>query len=139
MFTHILVPIDLGNRNARLLRIALAVAVASGARVTLLHVIQSIAKLPAGELKGFFRRLSKLSTRKLERAAATFERRGLRVRRQVSVGDPPREIIRAAMRTGVDLIVMGSHKVRPDRPEARWGTTSYKVGIFCQCPILLVK
>lgn len=38
----------------------------------------------------------------------------------------------------VDLLVMGSHKVKP-RPGQGWGTTSYEVGILCQCPILLVK
>jgi len=37
-------------------------------------------------------------------------------------------------------VVMGSHKVKAVRGGSRgWGTTSYKVGIFCQCPILLVK
>ena len=61
-----------------------------------------------------------------------------RVRTEVCVGEPAREIIRVSLRDRVGLIVMGSHKVRPDRA-ARWGTTSYKVGIFCQCPILLVK
>jgi nucleotide-binding universal stress UspA family protein len=139
MFMHVLVPIDLGDKNARALKTARALARQSGARVTLLHVIQSIENLPPGELKGFYRRLSKISTQKLERAAAPLARQGVRVRTEVCVGEPAREIIRVALRRGVDLIVMGSHKVRPGRPEARWGTTSYKVGIFCQCPILLVK
>jgi nucleotide-binding universal stress UspA family protein len=139
MFRHILVPIDLSDRNARVLRAALALARQSGARVTLLHVIQSVEKLPPGELKGFYGRLAKISTQKLERAAAPLARHGVRVRTEACIGEPAREIIRVALRSGVDLIVMGSHKVRPGRPEARWGTTSYKVGIFCQCPILLVK
>lgn len=139
MFTHILVPIDLSDRNARALRTALALARQSGARVTLLHVIQRVENLPPGELKGFYRRLVKVSTQKLERAAAPLARKGVRVRTETCVGEPAREIIRVALRSGVDLIVMGSHKVRPGRREARWGTTSYKVGIFCQCPILLVK
>jgi hypothetical protein len=34
---------------------------------------------------------------------------------------------------------MGSHKVNPKRRGMGWGTTSYKVGILCRCPILLVK
>jgi Universal stress protein family len=48
-----------------------------------------------------------------------------------------REIVRASGTRGVDLVVMGSHKVEPG--DRGWGTTSYKVGIACQCPILLVK
>jgi nucleotide-binding universal stress UspA family protein len=139
MFTHILVPIDLSDRNARALRTALALARQSGARVTLLHVIHSVKDLPGGALRAFYRRLWKSSTQKLERAAAPLARKGVPVRTVVCIGEPAREIIRVALRIGVDLIVMGSHKVRPGRREARWGTTSYKVGIFCQCPILLVK
>jgi hypothetical protein len=34
---------------------------------------------------------------------------------------------------------MGSHKVDPTSPGQGWGTTSYKVGIGCQCPVMLVK
>lgn len=139
MFTHILVPIDLSDRNARTLAIASALAQQSGARLTLLHVIQSVADLPPGQLRDFYRRLAKVSTQKLERAAAPLARKAVRVRTQVCVGEPAREIIRVALRSSADLIVMGSHKVRPARREARWGTTSYKVGIFCQCPVLLVK
>ena len=32
---------------------------------------------------------------------------------------------------------MSSHKV--DATGRGWGTTSYKVGILCWCPVLLVK
>lgn len=139
MFAHILVPIDLSDRNARTLRIALGLARQSRARVTLLHVIQRVENLPLAELRDFYGRLERVSRRKLDRAAAPFAKAGLRRRTRVCVGEPAREIIRIALRTGADLIVMGSHKVRPGRREARWGTTSYKVGIFCQCPVLLVK
>jgi len=39
----------------------------------------------------------------------------------------------------VDLIVLTSHKIDLAHPAEGWGTTSYKVGILCQCPVLLVK
>ena len=55
------------------------------------------------------------------------------------VGEPAREIVRAAARGRADVIVMGSHRVDPKRQGAGWVTTSYKVGILCRCPILLVK
>ena len=137
MFKRILVPIDLSDRNRRTLRAALELARRGRARVTLLHVIQSVEKLPPAELGDFYRRLTAVSSRKLDRAAKPFAR-GLRVRTEVCIGEPAREIIRVSLRDRADLIVMGSHKVRPDRAP-HWGTTSYKVGIFCQCPILLVK
>ncbi len=139
MFKHILVPIDLSDRNARALTAALELARQSRARVTLLHVIQSVQNIPPGELKGFYRELARASARKLERVARRFVARRVEVRTEIAIGEPAREIVRLAARRRADLVVMGSHKVRPGRSSAGWGTTSYKVGIFCRCPILLVK
>ena len=140
MFKHILVPIDLSDRNARTLRTALVLATQSRARVTLLHVVQQVAKIPLGEMRPFYRRLSATSKRRLALAAKPFAVRGIPVRTEVPIGEPAREIIRLAQARRADLVVMGSHKVRAVRGGSRgWGTTSYKVGIFCQCPILLVK
>jgi nucleotide-binding universal stress UspA family protein len=58
---------------------------------------------------------------------------------EVLIGSPAREIVRFATAKRVDLIVLGSHRIDLARPAAGWGTTSYKVGILCQCPVLLVK
>jgi hypothetical protein len=49
-------------------------------------------------------------------------------------GPGVRDIVRVAAKRAIDLIVMSSHRVRPGRPGAGWGTTSYKVGVFCRCP-----
>lgn len=138
-FRHILVPIDLSDRNARLLGTALALAEASKARVTLLHVVQRIAHVPVSELRRFDDRLNRASARKLERAARPFLQKRLTVRTIVRLGDPPLEIVRMALRQRVNLVVMGSHRVNPARPRPGFGTTSYKVALGCQCPILLVK
>ena len=121
-FRHIMVPVDLSDRNERALRTALGLARERGGRVTLFHVIQRVSGIT-----------------RLRRTARKFAERGLDVRTEVRVGDPPAEIVRATLRERVDLVVMGSHKVRRGDRKQGWGTTSYKVGIFCQCPILLVK
>jgi nucleotide-binding universal stress UspA family protein len=134
-----MVPVDLSDRNERALRSALEVARKGGGRVTLFHVIQRVPGIGPGELDAFYRRLVQSSERKLRRTARKFAERGLDVRTEVCVGDPPAEIVRAAQRERVDLVVMGSHRVRRGDRQRGWGTTSYKVGIFCQCPILLVK
>lgn len=139
MFKRILVPIDLSDRHARVLTAALALARQSRARVTLLHVIQSVQNIPPGELGDFYRELARTSMRKLERVAKRFQAKRVPVRTELTIGEPAREIVRLAARHRADLVVMGSHKVRPGRPATGWGTTSYKVGIFCRCPILLVK
>ena len=137
-FAHILVPLDLSARNRRALSTALALARANRARITLLHVIQRIADLPPADVRGFYEDLRKLAERKLARAARPFAARRIEVRSVVFVGTPAEEIVRYAARNRVDLIVLASHKI--DSRSARgWGTTSYKVGILCPCPVLLVK
>jgi nucleotide-binding universal stress UspA family protein len=139
MFQHILAPIDLGRGSERALRTALGMARQWDARVTLLHVVQRIEHVPAGEVRSFYRKLALIAQRRLDRAARRFSRHGLDVRTVVCVGGPPEEIIRYVEGNAVDLIVLGSHPVDLDRRGHGWGTTSYKVGILCRCPVLLVK
>jgi nucleotide-binding universal stress UspA family protein len=139
MFAHLLVPLDLGEGNERQLRAALALGRGPRTRVTLLHVIQRVPRIPARELRAFYERLARTSRRRLARVEARLAAAGLAVRVLVLVGDPPGEIVRVAARRRVDLIVMGSHRPEPTRPGGGWGTTSYKVGLLCHCPILLVK
>jgi nucleotide-binding universal stress UspA family protein len=139
VFSRILVPIDLGERHARSLKLALALALERSASVTLVHVVQQVPGLPPGEMRAFYNRLVQKSRRGLARAAKLFAARGIRVRSEVLVGEPAREIVRAAAAAHADLIVMDSHRVNPRRRGMGWGTTSYKVGILCRCPILLVK
>jgi nucleotide-binding universal stress UspA family protein len=139
LFGHVMVPVDLSDRNERALRTALALAREAASRVTLFHVIQLVPGLAPGELEKFYRLLVDRSERKLREVARSFTSKGVEVSTQVRIGEPAAEIVRATQREAVDLVVMGSHKVKRGRRERGWGTTSYKVGIFCQCPILLVK
>ena len=75
----------------------------------------------------------------LTREARRFTARDVPVDTIVCIGEPAREIVRLASGGRIDLIVMGSHKVRGGRRATGWGTMSYKVGVFCRCPVLLVK
>lgn len=138
MFDHIVVPLDLSQRNKRALATARALAERLGARVTLLHVVQKLARVPVGEMRAFYRRLTAMSERQLNRAAQEFAEAGIRVRIEVCTGDPAGEIVRRTRGGRADLIVMASHRIDPKHPRG-WGTTSYKVGILSQCAILLVK
>jgi nucleotide-binding universal stress UspA family protein len=139
VFSRILVPTDLADEAARSFKLALALARDRQATVTLVHVVQQVPGLPPGEMRAFYDRLVKRSNRRLASAAKLFAARGITVRGQVLIGEPAREIVRAAAAARADVIVMGSHKVNPNRRGMGWGTTSYKVGILCRCPILLVK
>ena len=139
MFKRILVPLDLSARHKRTIDTARDLAELHHARVILLHVVQRIPDVAASELRAFYRRLERVSARRLGRVAGRLTARGLPVGVTVCIGEPAREIVKTAASKRVDLIVMGSHKVSPGPPANGWGTTSYKVGIFCRCPILLVK
>jgi len=138
-FRNILVPIDLSVRTERTLRVALALARAHRARVTLLHVVQTVPNIAPAELRDFYLQLTAKADRKLRAAARRFAARRVPVRTELCLGDPAEEIVRAAEKRRADLLVVGSHRVRPGRRATGWGTTSYKIGIFCRCPVLLIK
>jgi len=138
VFKHILVPIDLSRRNASALSAAAELARDRGMGVTLLHVIARIEDVPADELRPFYRQLESRAQRELARAAGRLTRKGIRVRGSVLIGAPAEEIVRYAASNKVDLILMRSHAIRRGRGEG-WGTTSYKVAVLCDCPVMLVK
>jgi len=135
MFPHVLVPIELGDRSTRVLRI---VETLPSRRVTLLHVIHRVPGLQANEFRSFYKRLQRKAERVVAKAATTLAASGLRVQQAVTIGDPPAEIVRMAATRRADLVVLGSHRIGP-RPGQGLGTTSYKVAIACACPVLLVK
>ena len=139
MFRHVLVPLDLGGRHTSALRTARALTRPGRGRVTLLHVIQRIDHVPEPELRAFYRRLEEAAQRRLAAAARAFAAARIAVRAEVAVGSPAEEIIRFAQAGRVDLIVMRSHRVEPGRRTRGFGTTSYRVGLVCRCPVLLVK
>jgi nucleotide-binding universal stress UspA family protein len=132
-------PRDEGHGNARTLAVAAALAGPVRARVTLLHVVHRIRHIAAGELTSFYRRLEAVSRHRLQRVARPLVARGLQVRTEVIVGEPAAAIVAAAARRRATLIVMESQRVGSGHPGRGWGTASYKVGILCQCPALLVK
>jgi hypothetical protein len=41
--------------------------------------------------------------------------------------------------TGLNKLVLISHRIDLQQPEVRWGAVSYKAGILSQCSVLLVK
>ena len=139
MFKKILVPLDLSGRNEGALAAASQLARQGRARVLLLHVIQRIEHVAPRELRGFYEQLEKSAREKMAVAARKLAAKKIDVRGTVVVGMPAAEIVDYAGANGVDLIVLSSHKIDLTRPNQGWGTTSYKVGVLCQCPVLLVK
>jgi len=77
LFGHVMVPVDLSDRNERALRTALALTREAGSRVTLFHVIQRVSGLAPRELEKFYRLLIDRSERKLRDVARSFTSKGV--------------------------------------------------------------
>lgn len=138
-FKHLLVPLDFSNKNQPALDISFEIAAQNQARVTLLHVIETVDDSADRELQEFYDRLEARADRELEDRSQRFVEAGLAVDCKVRYGKRLQEIIQDAEDRKIDLIVMSSHQVDPERPLESWGTLSYQVSLLCPCPVLLVK
>ena len=138
VFSNILVPVDLTEKNLPAVLAALELARQANARVSLLHVIETI-DLPFEELEAFYGRLEEKAAAGMEELAAPLIEANITVERCVAYGSRSREIITHAESHDIDLIVMSSRVVDPDNPTQDWATLSYKVAVLARCPVLLVK
>lgn len=137
MFDHIIVPVDLSERNTIAVRTAIDLA-RDGGFVTLLHVVETL-DLPYEEVAEFYDRLEARAGARLEEIAAPLAEAGVEFEQLVLFGDPAAEIIEFAASSSGSLIVLRSHRIEPDQPTGGWATLSYKLAILSETPILLVK
>ncbi len=141
-FHHILLPLSLTAKNNAAIDIAFDLAVHNKATISLLHVVQVIetnAEPPDAETKEFYQHFRQRAASELESVSRRFLEADIKCEVKVHTGDRLQEIVSFAHDHRVDLIVMSSHRVDPDRLAETWGTLSYKVSVICECPILLVK
>lgn len=138
MFNHILIPVDLNDRNRTAVDIGWQMASRNESHITLLHVIELISDATFDEFEDFYLRLEEQA---LEKMTALLGDRpeAENVSQVVVYGDRVREIINYATGNNIDLIILNSHRINLDDPTTGWGTISHKVGILAQCPVLLVK
>lgn len=139
IFHRLLVPVDLTDKNLAALEVATRLAAPAEGRVTLLHVIETIEDLGQGELDDFYRRLEERAKAEMRSLIGRTAAVGVELHQEISYGKRAQEIVRYSDRERVDLIVLSSHRVDPDRPGDSWATLSYKIAILAQCPVLLVK
>lgn len=138
-FQHILVPVDFTEKNAASLDIAFEMAVERQARLTLLHVIETVEQAEDREIEDFYKMLQERARTKLDEIAARFIREGLIIDGEIVFGRRVQEIVRYSVDHEIDLIVLSSHKIDLEHPAGSYGTLSHQVSILCQCPALLVK
>lgn len=141
-FQHILIPVDLTPKNLSALDIAFELAADNKARVSLLHVTQTIDPIdqkPDDETSAFYDKIRQRVMTELESLSQRFSDAKLDVETKFQLGKPLHAIVQFAETHNVDLIIMSSHPVDKNDVIQSWGTLSYKVSVACTCPILLVK
>lgn len=139
MFTQILVPVDLSDRNAQAVQVAVELAQGGHGRVQLLHIIKLIAGGSYEEFEDFYQKLETTAQTKMEALIQPYADVVIDISSHILIGHRVQEILNFASENGADLIVMNSHKIDLQNPDEGWGSISHKVSILAQCPILLVK
>ena len=138
MFHKILVPLDFTDENRAALDLAREMTDRYDAEIRLLHVIETIADVPFEEMRDFYERLERRARTRLEEAAANLANPEA-VPQDVVYGRRAETIVSYAAENGMDLILLSSHRVGPERPLNAIGSISYKVAVLAECPVLLVK
>jgi universal stress protein A len=134
-FSRILCPVDFDPNSASALRTASELAQHWKAALVVLHTIP----IPPGpEVALDFRKIEATATNRLERLAR--QRVNGRARYQVAVlmGDPASEILQAARKHRVNLIVMATHG-RKGLRRVVLGSVTEKVVRDAPCPVLTLK
>ena len=131
----ILVGTDFGDSSRKALKFAKDLAQRYQATIHLLHVLEPVDEPDSQdpETAAFYAKLEKASEEKFRLALE--EVQDTKVASQVRVGPRHPTILAVAQENQADLIVLGSHALKPD--EQRIGT-SHRVAITSPVPVLLV-
>jgi nucleotide-binding universal stress UspA family protein len=139
VFNHILVPVDFTEKNQAAITAAQQLARNSGARISLLHVIEFIDFPDDDEMSKFYEKLEKRSEQELDNLLSLFADDEIDVTVDTVVNNRSKGIVLYAVDHDVDLIVMSSHPPDAEKRNAGWATISYQVSALCPCSIMLVK
>ena len=140
-----LVPLDFSEDANQALAYAIGLASKLGARVTLLHVMQSPpwggvdmdVTLPHAYSQ-FIQHLEVEVTHRMQACLERVNARGLEGEIAVIHGVPFQEILDTAKKQQVDLIIMGTHG-RTGLQHVLMGSVAYKVVRLAPCPVLVVR
>jgi len=145
LFRRILCAADLTAASERTLDMALSLAGENDARITLLHVVESVPGetgarlyLAVPEIGPLRRELKDQARARLRQAVPDAARDFCEVNERVEAGTAWREILDAAEEMDADLIVMGAHAHGPIG-RVFFGSTSSHVVRQAPCPVLVVR
>jgi manganese transport protein len=109
MYKKILVALENGEADKRLLPHISQLARQVGAELLLLHVADGWAARNFEQLKLAESAEMKADSDYLEGTAMQLRGSGLRVDTLLALGNPPNEIVKVAVKSGCDLIALASH------------------------------
>jgi len=132
----ILVPVDFSEPSEQALEYALDFAKPFKAEITLLFVIKPLYY--AGDLGLLLEEQQRTGREELARLERRVRQRGLKCRTLVLRGAPFREIVDAARKQKVDLIVMGTHG-RTGLSHLVMGSVADRVVRTAATPVLTVQ
>ncbi len=138
-YQNILLAVDLSDDSIQVANRAKAVAEATGARLSLLHVVEYVPVEPMGEtLMPAVQIEEELVQRAKERLEQLALRAGIEAApRRVAAGNIKAEIVRAAAEQKCDLIVLGSHERHG--PSILVNLTEDTVMHAASCDVLAVR
>lgn len=139
MYRNVLIPMNLSEKEEKVVDAAARVLHREAVVATLLHVIEEIEGLSGEEGDAFYAGLRARAEKLLEQRSAALSGLDIEVRREVVVGRRAQEILHYASENFCDLIVMGSHRIDPEQPGRGLWATSQKVSLLADCPILLIR
>lgn len=140
MFTSILCPVDFSEHSERALGVALDLAAATGAHLTIVHVVDALldaASRASGNRDALEGQTQQEIHDLLERIATERGHRAPRLAIAVSVGDPAEQILKQAAECESDVIVIGTQGLE-GAERLVFGSTTERVLRESRVPVLAV-
>jgi manganese transport protein len=138
MYKKILVALENSKADASLLPHISELATLAGSELLLLHVADGWAAWNAEQLSLAESEEIKMDRAYLAETADALRTKGLRVETELVMGNPPQQILKAAVRQHCDLIAMTSHGHKLIGDMFR-GSTISKVRHNTKIPLLVVR
>lgn len=139
--TRIMVPLDLSEPAHKALKYAIRVAQQFGAEIQLAHVVTEIGYdglITASSLRKMEGELQQHAREELEKMVRLEDQFRIKIRTEVLLGEPAREISRLARDEETDLILV-STEGRTGLARALLGSTAEKILRYAPCPVLVVR
>ena len=138
MYKKILVALENSKADASLLPHISELATLAGSELLLVHVADGWAAWNAEQLSLAESEEIKMDRAYLAETADALRTKGLRVETELVMGNPPQQILKAAVRQHCDLIAMTSHGHKLIGDMFR-GSTISKVRHNTKIPLLVVR